>query len=58
MSNKKVLEDVERGFRHDKPYDCPDDLYEWMLKCWNKDPADRPTFKLLAATFDETSWYK
>ena len=53
MNNAEVLERVETGYRHRKPYNCPEDLYDWMTKCWNQIPADRPTFEHLHVTFDD-----
>jgi len=53
MMNREVLEQVERGYRMPKPIPasteppCPDTLYEMMLHCWNKDPANRPTFEYI-----------
>ena len=26
------------------PKDCPESVYNVMLKCWNYDKEDRPTF--------------
>jgi hypothetical protein len=46
-SNSEVVEDVLAGQRLPKPKDCPDELYELMLKCWRTDPDDRPSFREL-----------
>ena len=35
-NNKKVTEQVSQGYRLPKPADCPDSVYEIMIKCWNK----------------------
>lgn len=53
MMNKEVLEQVDRGYRMSKPGHCPDSMYEMMLKCWDKKPANRPTFEYLAQFFDD-----
>ena len=47
MSNGEVVEKVTKGYRLYKPDDCPDDVYEIMLKCWEKNPKDRPTFEVV-----------
>ena len=28
----------------EKPENCPNEIYELMLKCWEVNPKDRPTF--------------
>nr|XP_022291986.1 tyrosine-protein kinase SRK2-like [Crassostrea virginica] len=52
MRNVEVLEQVDRGYRQPKPVRCPDSMYEMMLKCWEKKPANRPTFEYLFHFFD------
>ncbi|NP_001161548.1 FYN/Yes-like tyrosine-protein kinase [Saccoglossus kowalevskii] len=54
MSGRDVLEQVERGYRMPKPMYCPDSLYEYiMMKCWAKDPFERPTFEFLFSFLDD-----
>ncbi|CAG2241154.1 ABL1 [Mytilus edulis] len=36
---------LERGYRMDRPAGCPASVYELMMRCWQWDPKDRPTFK-------------
>lgn len=36
---------LERGYRMDRPANCPASVYELMMRCWQWDPKDRPTFK-------------
>ncbi len=36
--NKKVTEQVSNGYRLPKPAVCPENVYEIMIKCWNKNP--------------------
>lgn len=50
MVAQEVLNQVELGMRHPKPSMCSDQLYELMLKCWSREPDDRPTFEYLADT--------
>lgn len=53
MNNAEVLQQLDRGFRHPQPRDCPDELYGIMLDCWNKDPNKRPTFDFLQSTTED-----
>ncbi|XP_038073025.1 tyrosine-protein kinase Yes-like [Patiria miniata] len=48
MNNEEVIKrQVLQGYRMPKMANCPDALYELMLKCWDKDPAARPTLEFL-----------
>ena len=42
-----VLEELENGYVMDQPDACPDGVYELMCKCWEMEPADRPSFQSL-----------
>ena len=53
MTNQQVLQQLERGFRMEKPHNCPDSLYTIMLDTWNKDPIKRPTFEFLESFLDD-----
>ena len=57
MTGTEVLNSVERGYRMPKPenniFQCPDSFYDTMLKCWNKSPESRPTFRFLYDYFDD-----
>ncbi|XP_025112179.1 tyrosine-protein kinase Abl-like isoform X2 [Pomacea canaliculata] len=50
---------LERGYRMERPQGTPADIYILMLKCWQWDPKDRPTFKeihyVLENMFDKSS---
>ena len=35
--------------RMEKPDYCPAELYVIMLKCWNEEPKERPSFETLYA---------
>ena len=50
MTNEKVLEAVQRGYRMSRPMGCPNKLYDMMLDCWREEPAERPVFETLQAT--------
>lgn len=53
MQNREVLEQIERGYRQSKPNKCPESMYDIMKKCWDKVPANRPTFEYLFNFFDD-----
>uniref|UniRef100_A0AC35U329 Tyrosine-protein kinase n=1 Tax=Rhabditophanes sp. KR3021 TaxID=114890 RepID=A0AC35U329_9BILA len=53
MQNREVLEQVSLGYRMPMPRDCPDMIYEIMLKCWDSIPERRPTFDYLFHFFDD-----
>ncbi|CAG5132713.1 unnamed protein product, partial [Candidula unifasciata] len=53
MDNKTVLDQVERGYRMDKPANTPDGVYTKMLECWLERPEQRPTFEHLFVYFDD-----
>lgn len=51
LSGAEVIALLEKGERLQKPDDCPNHTYEIMLKCWNIDPGQRPTFRELHSIF-------
>lgn len=53
MTNSEVLAQLERGYRHPSPQNCPPEMYDVMLSCWKKVPQDRPTFDHLFHTMDD-----
>ncbi|CAL1532203.1 unnamed protein product [Lymnaea stagnalis] len=53
MDNRTVLEQVERGYRMDKPTDTPEGVYSKMRECWHERPEQRPTFEHLFVYFDD-----
>ncbi|XP_069612822.1 tyrosine-protein kinase Fgr isoform X2 [Ranitomeya imitator] len=53
MSNREVLEQVERGYRMPCPSGCPPSLHDLMLQCWKGDPEERPTFEYLQSFLED-----
>ncbi|XP_073420105.1 tyrosine-protein kinase Fgr [Dendrobates tinctorius] len=53
MSNREVLEQVERGYRMPCPSSCPPSLHDLMLQCWKGDPEERPTFEYLQSFLED-----
>jgi serine/threonine protein kinase len=47
-SNASVIEEVAAGYRLPSPENCPEEVYQLMVKCWNADPNERPSFKEMA----------
>ncbi|KAM4043239.1 tyrosine-protein kinase FRK isoform 2-T2 [Anomaloglossus baeobatrachus] len=47
MNGRQAVEKLEQGYRMPKPFNCPQDLYNIMLECWNANPENRPTFETL-----------
>lgn len=53
MNNREVLDQLERGYRHPRPKDCDQNLYEVMLTCWDQNAQNRPTFEYLHSFLDD-----
>lgn len=51
MDNPAVVSMVFGGYRAPMPNGCPLEVYELLLRCWDKDPAKRPSFADLARDF-------
>ncbi|XP_054858939.1 tyrosine-protein kinase Fes/Fps isoform X2 [Eublepharis macularius] len=47
MSNQQTREAVEKGMRMSCPDQCPKEVYQLMLRCWEYNPQDRPMFSTL-----------
>ncbi|KAJ7323431.1 hypothetical protein OS493_031628 [Desmophyllum pertusum] len=52
IDNKELFNLLKRGYRLDKPDNCPEDLYSLMSDCWKEDPDERPTFEQLISTLE------
>ncbi|KAI6242907.1 Ephrin type-A receptor 4 isoform X4 [Aphelenchoides fujianensis] len=44
LTNHKVIQEIQNGFRLPQPMDSPACLYELMLQCWQAERHLRPTF--------------
>jgi serine/threonine protein kinase len=42
VDNTAVVAAVVSGERPERPDDTPDDIWDWMQRCWTADPASRP----------------
>ncbi|XP_035690769.1 fibroblast growth factor receptor 2-like [Branchiostoma floridae] len=47
-----LLEELRRGRREQRPQDCPGELYNMMLSCWQWDEFSRPEFQQLYLELD------
>ncbi len=53
MSNAEASQAVMAGFRMASPPNCPPELYQLMLSCWNDDSEQRPTFAVIVDKIKE-----
>jgi len=53
MTNREVIDQVEKGYRMPRPQSCPEQIYMIMLQCWDKEAQKRPTFEFLYAFFED-----
>ncbi|XP_062998940.1 tyrosine-protein kinase Fes/Fps [Elgaria multicarinata webbii] len=47
MSNQQTREAVEKGIHLSIPDQCPAEVYQLMLRCWEYEPESRPNFNTL-----------
>jgi Protein tyrosine and serine/threonine kinase len=58
MNNQTVLTQITANeYRMPRPVGvgivCPDELYDIMLNCWNRQADSRPTFEYLRTLFED-----
>ncbi|XP_036388448.1 tyrosine-protein kinase HCK [Megalops cyprinoides] len=53
MTHPEVIRSLERGYRMQRMDNCPKELYDIMLMCWNKKPEERPTFDYLQSVLED-----
>ncbi|CAF1179921.1 unnamed protein product [Rotaria sordida] len=53
MANREVLDQIQRGYRMPRHENCPEKIYDYMLRCWDSSPDNRPTFEHLHLFFDD-----
>ncbi|GAB1598516.1 plexin-A4-like isoform X1 [Argonauta hians] len=46
---------LQSGRRMQKPKHCPEFIYQLMLRCWQQQPDDRPTFSEICTTLRSVS---
>ncbi|KAL4220114.1 hypothetical protein ACF0H5_020525 [Mactra antiquata] len=57
MKGIEVIKFIEEEKRLSQPKECPDVAYKQMLKCWNKEPKQRPKFFELNQHFHQEDIY-
>ncbi|XP_073255600.1 uncharacterized protein [Porites lutea] len=50
---RQIADRLQEGYRMPRPKHVDDTLYQLMLKCWEEQPTDRPTFNKLRKTMKE-----
>ena len=52
LTDEQILENSGHYYRNDghevclpQPDNCPREIYDLMRECWNREPAERPTFR-------------
>ncbi|XP_026508604.1 tyrosine-protein kinase HCK [Terrapene carolina triunguis] len=53
MSNPEVIRALERGYRMPRTENCPEELYDIMMRCWKTKPEDRPTFEYTQSVLED-----
>ena len=51
----QVHELLESGYQMPRPEGCPQAMYDMMRQCWQWEPEDRPSFKILSDTLNGMS---
>lgn len=53
MSSVEVIRALERGYRMPRTDNCPEELYDIMMRCWKIKPEDRPTFEYIQSVLED-----
>ena len=53
MTNAKVTEKLQTGYRMPCPNGCPEKLHVLMRECWKEETSSRPTFKALICRLEK-----
>lgn len=57
LLGSEVIQAIEAGERLEQSERCPQHVYEVMMRCWQYDPRDRPTFTELLNIFSTDTEY-
>ncbi|XP_020606914.1 fibroblast growth factor receptor 2-like isoform X4 [Orbicella faveolata] len=49
---EKLFDLLKSGYRMQKPQNCPSDIYDIMLNCWDENSTNRASFTQLRKRFD------
>ena len=58
MTSEEAISRVREGYRMPCPPDCPTDVYNIMLQCWNESPSKRPAFQNIARWLEDLCAYE
>jgi serine/threonine protein kinase len=47
ITNSEMLEYLRNGGRLEQPINCSNEIYAIMMKCWSKEPENRPSFEAM-----------
>ncbi|KFQ46457.1 Tyrosine-protein kinase HCK, partial [Nestor notabilis] len=53
MTSVEVIRALERGYRMPRTENCPQELYDIMMRCWRSKPEDRPTFEYVRSVLED-----
>ncbi|XP_038065705.1 tyrosine-protein kinase Mer-like [Patiria miniata] len=53
MTANVMIGKLQSGYRMPKPQHCQQELYAMMLRCWDDDPDNRPTFTMISAELEK-----
>ncbi|KAL9964762.1 hypothetical protein ACROYT_G028444 [Oculina patagonica] len=53
INARQIAMKLQEGFRMPKPKHVDSKIYQTMLKCWEQNPSDRPTFPKLKETMKD-----
>nr|XP_025962887.1 tyrosine-protein kinase HCK [Dromaius novaehollandiae] len=53
MSSVEVIRALDRGYRMPRTENCPEELYDIMMRCWKTKPEDRPTFEYTQSILED-----
>ncbi|KAL2296953.1 hypothetical protein Nmel_015004, partial [Mimus melanotis] len=53
MSSTEVIRALEHGYRMPRTANCPEELYDIMMRCWKIRPEDRPTFEYIQSVLED-----
>ncbi|NXN44524.1 HCK kinase, partial [Rhinoptilus africanus] len=53
MSSVEVIRALEHGYRMPRTENCPEELYDIMMRCWKTKPEDRPTFEYTQSILED-----
>ncbi|XP_022097109.1 insulin-like growth factor 1 receptor [Acanthaster planci] len=55
IATKSLLARLMQGYRMPKPINCDKEIFSLMLRCWEEDPSNRPSFSDLVRIFSDLS---